>query len=106
LSLSFANPAQLEPGGQWEASREASIITVLFKSRCRIFVTMPVRGILIESRIAAKISGHPFVSIDALIFARLAITLSGWEFLQLFGVGREYQLARGAKTGSGHDRYG
>jgi hypothetical protein len=51
---------------------------------------------LIKNGIAAKIPGHPFVSTDPLIFARLAITLSEWEFLQLFGVGREYQVARGA----------
>jgi hypothetical protein len=33
------------------------------------------------------LAGHLFVFAQALIFARLAITLSQWEFLQLFGVG-------------------
>jgi hypothetical protein len=61
---------------------------------------------LIKSEIPVKILGHPFVSICALIFARLAITLSEWEFPQLFGVGREYHEARGADIGSGQSRYG
>jgi hypothetical protein len=87
-----ANRAQLGP----RARREASLQSVAFKSRCRIFVTEDFHAILITTQIATKMPSHLYVSIDPLIFARLAITLSEWEFLQLFGVRREYQPARGA----------
>jgi len=48
-----------------------------------------------------RMVGHLFVFTRPLILARLAITLSGWEFLQLFGVDRDYQVARSAFAASG-----
>ena len=46
-------------------------------------------------------AGRLFVFTYTLILARLAITLSQREFLQLFGVDRDYQMARSAFGASG-----
>jgi hypothetical protein len=78
------------------AKRQAILVNCAFFVTTKHFRHDAGRSILSDPKKRATIRGHPFVFILSLIFARLAITLSEWEFLQLFGVDRNYRMARSA----------